>query len=158
MVVYRAQNVYGNWTRGGPRGTIYDFTTSGWFDSVTFEKWFFKFFLPNACALNGPVALTDDNLGSHFSKAVVDACLEINIMFIILVPNSTHLTQPLEVTVFRPAKIHWTNILIRWRKESKTGGCIPKSHFPCLLSSLFALLFLENLKSGFRATGISPLD
>ena len=81
MVVYRAQNVYGNWTRGGPRGTIYDFTTSGWFDSVTFEKWFFKFFLPNACALNGPVASIGDNLGSHFLKAVVDACLQNNIMF-----------------------------------------------------------------------------
>ena len=69
-----------------------------------------------------------------------------------------HLTQPLDVAVFRPAKIHWKNILIRWRKESKTGGCISKSHFPRLLSSLFGLLSLENLKSGFHATGISPLD
>ena len=94
MVVYQAQNVYGNWIEGGPRGTIYDCTTSGWFDSVTFEKWFFKKILPNACALNGPVALIGDNLGSHFSKAVVDACLQNN-MFITLVPNSTHLTQPL---------------------------------------------------------------
>ena len=41
MVVYRAQNVYGNWIEGGPRGTIYDRTTSGWFDSVMFEKCFF---------------------------------------------------------------------------------------------------------------------
>ena len=114
MVVYRAQNVYGNWIEGGPCGTIYDCTTSGWFDSVTFEKWFFKIFLPNACALNGPVALIGHNLGSHFSKAVVDACLQNNIMFITLVPNSTHLTQPLDVAVFRPAKIHWRNILIRW--------------------------------------------
>ena len=146
MVVYRAQDVYGNWIEGGPRGTIYDCTTSGWFDSVTFEKWFFKFFLPNACALIGPVASIGDNLDSHFSKAVVDACLP------------THLTQPLDVAVFRPAKIRWRNILIRWRKESKTDGCIPKSHFLRLLSSLFALLSLENLKSVFRATGISPLD
>ena len=158
MVVYWAQNVYGNWIEGGPCGTIYDCTKSGWFDSVTFEKWFFKIFLPNACALSGPVALIGDNLGSHFSKAVVDACLQNNVMFITLALNSMHLTQPLDVAVFRPAKIHWKNILIRWRKESKTGGCISKSHFPRLLSSLFGLLSLENLKSGFHATGISPLD
>ena len=44
LVLYRAQNVYGNWIEGGPRGTIHDCTTSGWFDSVTFDKWFFKFF------------------------------------------------------------------------------------------------------------------
>ena len=61
---------------------------------------FFNFFLPNACALNGPVALIGNNLGLHFSKAVVDACLQNN-MFITLVPNSMHLTQPLDVTVFR---------------------------------------------------------
>ena len=119
---------------------------------------FSNFFLPNACALNGPAALIGDKLGSHFSKAVVDACLQNNIMFITLVPNSTHLAQPLDVAVFRPAKIHWKKLLIHRRKECKTGGCIPKSHFPRLLSSLFALLSLENLKSGFRATGISPLD
>lgn len=149
MVVYRAQNVYGNWIEGGPRGTIYDCTKSGWFDSVTFEKWFFKIFLPNACALSGPVALIGDNLGSHFSKAVVDACLQNNVMFITLALNSMHLTQPLDVAVFRPAKIHWKNILIRWRKESKTGCCIPKSHFPRLLLLLFGLLSWENLKSRF---------
>ena len=89
---------------------------------------------------------------------MVDACLQNNVMFITLVPNSTHLTQPLDVAVFRPAKNHRKNILIRWRKESKTGGCIPKSHFPRLLSSLFALLSSKNLQSGFRATSISPLD
>ena len=158
VVVYRAQNVCGNWIEGGPHGTIYDCTTSRWFDSVTFEKWFFKISLPNACALNGPVALIGNNLGLDFSKAMVDACLQNNIMFIMLVPNLMHLTQPLDTPVFRPAKIHWRNMLICLRKESKTGGCIPKSHLPHLLSLLFALLSSENLKSGFRGTGISPLD
>ena len=107
----RITAIYSNWIDGGPCGTIYDCTTSGWFDSVMFEKWFFKFFLPNACALNGPVALIGGNLGSHFSKAMVDACLQNNV-FITLVPNLTHLTQPLDVTVFCPAKIIWRNILI----------------------------------------------
>ena len=60
-----------------------------------------------------------------------------------LVPNSTHLTQPLDVSVFRPAKIHWKNILIRWRKESKTGGYIPKSHlhFPCYCCLLYQSVY-----------------
>ena len=87
---------------------------------------------------------------------MIDACLQNNAMFITPVPNSTHLTQPLDVAVFRPAKNHRKNILIRWRKESKTGGCIPKSHLPRLLSSSFALLSSESLQSG--ATSISPLD
>jgi len=32
MVVYKAQNVYTEWTKGGPPGAIYDATPSRWFD------------------------------------------------------------------------------------------------------------------------------
>ena len=37
MIVYKAQNVYAGWCVGGPPGATYDFTSSGWFDSRTFE-------------------------------------------------------------------------------------------------------------------------
>ena len=40
-------------------------------------------------------------------------------MFIALVTNSTHLSQPLDVAGFGPANIHWRKISIFWRKESK---------------------------------------
>ena len=46
----------------------------------TFEIWFFKLFVP-AVTGRGKVALIGDNLGSHFSKAVIDKCLEENIYF-----------------------------------------------------------------------------
>ena len=69
---------------------------------------FSKFsFLPNAIALNEPADLIGNNLGSHFSKAVIDACFQIDVMIITLVPNSTHLAQPQGDEVICPAKIHW---------------------------------------------------
>lgn len=91
----------------GPGGTVYGCKASGWFDSATFEQWFFKIFLPNAIALNGPVDLIGNNLGLHVSKAVIDACFQNDVMFITLVPNSTHLAQPEGNEVICPAKIHW---------------------------------------------------
>ena len=48
MVVYKAQHVYEGWTMGGPRGTVYDCTPSGWFDGRTFTRWFLLAFLPAA--------------------------------------------------------------------------------------------------------------
>ena len=99
MVVYKSENLYKNWIKGGPKNAVYDVTPSGWFDNRTFEIWFFKFFVP-AVTGKGKVALIRDNLGSHFSKAVIDKCLEENIYFICLPPNATHLCQPLDVAVF----------------------------------------------------------
>ena len=41
MVVYKAQNLYRGWTEGGPPNAVYDVSKNGWFDSRTFEVWFF---------------------------------------------------------------------------------------------------------------------
>ena len=37
MVVYKTDNVYQNWVKNGPVGSIYDATQSGWFDMRTFD-------------------------------------------------------------------------------------------------------------------------
>ena len=62
MAVYKAQNIYTNWRIGGPEGTVYDATKSGWFDSRTFEIWFMNVFLPNISKLSGPKLLIGDNV------------------------------------------------------------------------------------------------
>ena len=45
VVVYKAKNCCKNWTTGGSNNCVYDCTLNGWFDSCTFETWFFKQFL-----------------------------------------------------------------------------------------------------------------
>ena len=102
MVVYKVKNVYKGWMIGGPKGTIYDFTPSGWFDMKTFEKWFFEIFLKLSDKLGSPKVIIGDNLGCHFSCKVIETCLQKDIRFITLVPNTIHLCQPLDLAVFRP--------------------------------------------------------
>ena len=115
MVVYKSKNLYENWVRSGPKNAVYEFTRSGWVNNRTFEIWFFKL-LFLALAGQGKVTLIGDNLGAHFSKAMIDKCFEGNIFFIYLPPNATHLCQPLDVAVLQPAKFEWRDILVRWRK------------------------------------------
>jgi hypothetical protein len=45
-VVYKAEKLYDSWTVGGPKGTRYNRSKSGWFDGVLFEDWFNKLILP----------------------------------------------------------------------------------------------------------------
>ena len=158
MVVYKAKHVYEEWMRGGTPRAIYDCSPSGWFDARTFTRWFTDVFLPNTSHLVGRRMILGDNLASHFEPRVIALCEEHDIVFTTLLPNATHLLQPLDVSVFRPAKLHWRQILQRWRMESRSRGTLPKTQFPLLLSSLCSQLEGKNLVSGFRACGIVPLD
>ena len=153
MAVYKSESIYKEWVRGGPVNTVYDCTKNGSFDSRTFEVWFFKQFLPSIEHLKGPIVLTGDNLGSHFSTSVIQECMARNIFFICLAPNATHLCRPLDVTIFRPAKVSWKDILETWRHELRWINLL-NTVFPSLLYKLVSRLKGCNLISGFCASGI----
>ena len=94
----------------------------------------------------GRKVLIGDNLGSHFSAKAIEACKTNHVLFICLLPNSTHLCQPLDVAVFRALKVEWKDILDTWRRESKSKANLPKAIFPgfiyfkCLKTVNFTLL------------------
>ena len=155
MVVYKAENIYKEWCHAGPIDTVYSCTKRRWFDTEQFKMWFFKQFVLSTSDLVGPIVLIGDNLGSHFSKKVLQYCDENEIRFLCLPPNSTHLCQPLDMAVFRQTKPEWPDILDSWRKESQCAENLRKTIFPSLLYKLFCRLKPENLGSGSCATGIA---
>ena len=156
MVVYKAKLIYDGWVDGGPKGLVFDCTDSGCFDGHTFKKWFMKVFVHN---LKGGLFTTiGDNLRFHFSDEVINICLERNICFIMLVPNSMHPCQPLDLAVFGPMKRSWRSLLNEWHKESCSKGTLPKQHFLLLLRHLLHDIKAENLVNGLRGSGISPLN
>ena len=86
MVVYKAAHVYEAWKERGPKGTHYARSSSGWFDGFLFEKWFFELLLPKLKRQVGKKLLIGDNLSSHLSMAVIEACKKNNIAFVCLPP------------------------------------------------------------------------
>lgn len=163
-VVYKAENMWTTWTENGPENTRYNRSKSGWFDSITFEDWFTSHFLKEIkCSKDSPTVLIGDNLASHINIKVLQLCDQHNIRFVCLPPNTTHLTQPLDVAFFAPMKKVWWNILTKW-KESKSGSkysTIPKDLFPTLLNELINNIKAnagQNLVSGFKKCGIFPFN
>lgn len=174
-IIYKSKNLWESWTNGGPKGspccdssccskgTRYNCTPHGWMDGITFKEWFFTTFLPHANHLPGRKVLIGDNLASHFNPEVIQQCEDSGIDFVCLPKNATHLTQPLDVCFFRPLKQSWRFCLNEWKNRNTTMQSIPKSSFPALVSSCLQRIndvgsISNNLKSGFRATGIYPLD
>jgi hypothetical protein len=103
-VIYKAAHLYDTWTVGGPPGTRYNRTTSGWIDGNCCIEWFSTIVIPYCRRLNGKKVVIGDNLSSHLSPEVIKLSEKYNIDFIFLPPNSTLITQPLHVTFFRPLK------------------------------------------------------
>lgn len=117
-VVYRSTEcILPSWRMNGPRGTHYSRTKSGWFDGVCFLDWVVEVAVPYFCQFpkEDKKILIGDNLSSHLSKEAIDICLEWNIHFVFLLPNSTDKLQPLDVAFFRPLKGAWRKILTAWR-------------------------------------------
>lgn len=158
---YKAEHLYNTWTEGGPPGTVYNRTKSGWFTMETFEDWFKTVALPYFRKFDKEKnkVLVGDNLASHVSKWVIEKCIAENIKFVLLPPNSTGLCQPLDVAYFKPLKSKWSQVLSDWKLKNR--GVIPKDTFPRLLKRCLEKMAdktLENVKAGFKAAGLIPLN
>ena len=160
-VVYRSERLWDRWCQGGPRGCRYNRTTSGWFDSFCFQDWFTSMFLPAAKEQQGLKVIIGDNLSSHLDKSIIALCENENIRFVFLPPNTTHLTQPLDVAFFRPLKSTWRAILTEWKEKTRAATTLPKEDFPKLLKKVeekIQFRHASNLIAGFRACGIVPFN
>ena len=163
-VVYKAEHLWDTWTVGGPAGTRFNRSRSGWFDLVCFEDWFLTVVVPYVRHIDGVKVLIGDNLSSHFSKKVLQECDRYNIKFVCLPPNATHILQPLDVAFYGPLKKYWRNILTAWKKgPGRRQTTLSKDSFPALLQQLNVSLEdggrgRENLISGFSKTGLYPLN
>lgn len=157
--VYKSKHIYPTWIEGGLPGSAYNRNSSGWFDLIMFEDWFKTIILPHLRRLEGPKVIIGDNLSSHLSVSVIDACQKNDIRFVLLPPNSTHICQPLDVAFFRPVKGEWRKRLTAWKVKNR--GVLPKADFPKILKlTLETVGYREskNIIAGFTACGIYPLN
>ena len=179
-VIYKSEHLWDRWTENGPKGhpccedrccssgSRYNRTKSGWIEASCFTDWFRSTFLPHAMNLPGKKVLIGDNLSSHFTDEVLELCNDNNIVFLCLPPNSTHLTQPLDVSFFRPLKTAWRSVLLDWKMKNPKQSSLKKEIFPQLMQITLEKMnssgthspqaINHDLKSGFEATGIFPLN
>ncbi len=185
-IIYKSEYLWPNWVSVTEKSKKYcasdccktamryNCSKSGWINPVIFEDWFFNHFLPHAQLQPGPKILMCDNLSSHFTDRVIHTCLENNVRFVPLLPNSTHLLQPLDVAFFRPMKVAWRKTLQRYRSANKKVKVVPKCDFPDLIHNaleemdtirpiknknrIFKERIKHNLKSAFKKAGIVPFN
>ena len=102
LTVYKAKNLWYEWTVGGDDEAFFTHTDSGWMEEHVFNNWFIKVFIPMTKPKD-PKAhrlFIFDGHNSHISFEMAQAAIENNIHLLCLPPHTTHALQPLDVACF----------------------------------------------------------
>ena len=126
-------------------------------EDTVFENWVLNSFIPHVKNKEKPVILFYDGDGSHLTFKTAQSCMEEKIIIICLPPHTSYALQPPDVGVFKPLKDHWKKILLQFYRQSRMKS-VDKAIFPKLLAQLWLHLSPYNSRSGFKATGLWPLD
>lgn len=147
------QNAPDNWSIGK--------TDKGWMTGESFYEYIGNVFIPHLKkeGVKLPVILFLDGHKSHLTLHLSSLCRENGIIVVALVPNTTHMLQPLDVAVFFPLKQSWLKYVRKWRIDHN-GEDITKFNLPAALNDILLhdAHFAENVRAGFKTCGLYPFD
>ena len=159
FVVYKAKHLQRDWCMGGPEGSCYGVSESGYMHDLNFENWFQDAFIPFVSSYEKPVLLVMDGHGSHLTYKTIDLAMKAEIIIICIPPHTSHALQPLDVGVFKSVNTIWNeDILDPYHNEVRNQRPVDKEMFPSLLAKLWPRLKKENAKNGFRGCGLYPIN
>ncbi|KAF2900640.1 hypothetical protein ILUMI_05553 [Ignelater luminosus] len=133
---------------------------SGWITSAVFYEDICNHFLPYLKSHNiqKPVIAFVDGHRSHLTKEVNQLRDKIGVILISLLPNTTHIRQPADVSMFRPLKAGWVSEVRNWKFENFPKD-VTRSTFGTILKFVFDKLTSEKtIRNGFRKIGLYPFN
>ena len=92
-VIYQSKHLYKSWCLGGPDGTTYDTSESGWMEGAQFKRWFEKVFISHCQKLEGHKILFLDGHASHITIELIELAKVNNIILLKLPAHTTQMTQ-----------------------------------------------------------------
>jgi len=160
LIIFKGENLSRQWI---PASIHQDWrfgcNTKGWTSNIHGLQWLCEVFerLTREKANGKPRLLICDGHDSHITASWIAHCMKNNIIFMVLPPHSSHLTQPLDVGVFGPLKT-----------------CMASAIEPLISTELHRILKAEwlsayveahtnafipaNIDAAFRGSGIRPFD
>ncbi|RHZ33002.1 hypothetical protein DYB37_012896 [Aphanomyces astaci] len=103
-----------------------------------------------------PILLIVDGCSSHYSNYIYDEAQRLEILLLFLPANSTHMFQPLDVTVFRPFKQAIRREIAN-DKWNDVASSISKQEAIAIACRVWTLTTKESsITNGFDCTGLCP--
>ncbi|CAG4943535.1 unnamed protein product [Colias eurytheme] len=107
-----------------------------------------------------PVLLLVDGHKSYMSLMLCTICEQLNIILYALPPNTTHIFQPADVSVFAPLKASWKNTVRNFlMKPENINKTVTKTNFCKLFAETLQETNLATyIQNGFKRCGLYPFD
>ena len=135
---------------------IFRHSTNGWMDADLFRKWLEESFIPeiDKAHIPKPVLLIIDGAKCHISLPISELCDENNIILYTLLPNATHLIQPLNLSLMGSIKTNYRECVRKWL-QNNLGGIYDKNTFIEVFAEVHKKAAnVENAVSSFQHAGI----
>jgi hypothetical protein len=144
-----------------PKGWGAGKSKSGWMTSESFFEYITNIFYPWLVSENVefPVILYLDGHKSHVTLPLTDFCRQKQIVVISLLPNSTHILQPLDVGLFKSLKSKWKHEDKHFKIKNNYKNLTKDAVAPVLDNSLKSISNIETIfKNSFKACGLFPFN
>jgi hypothetical protein len=156
--IFKGKNHNQSWYHNNPKDWRIAVSKNGWTTNEVGIAWLLHFIEHTTQRTVGCYRLLIlDGHESHNSIRFQDICRENNIITLCMPAHASHILQPLDVGCFSPLK----------RAYKKEIGALANSHINSIDKLAFLAAFLavhqsvfssNNIKAGFRATGLVPLN
>ena len=124
MVIFKGIRATSGLNDGALPGVLVKLSPKGWINCDLFLDWM-RHFIKNIPPAR-PVLLLMDSHGSHVSPDALTLARENGIVLFTMPSHTSHILQPLDVSVYRPLKQAWRNELEKFRMES---SCFAPTRF-----------------------------
>jgi hypothetical protein len=156
LIIFPGKHLYSSWQGHDViEGTMYGRSESGWMTTELFTSWFDCFV---SRVTQRPLLLIFDGHKTHLGMDFIHRARAENVTVLKMPSHTSSKLQPLDVSCFHPIKHEWDNKLIHTQRLNGFTS-LSKSEFVDTLSQVLReKLSSTIIQSGFRKTGIFPLD
>jgi len=160
LVIFKGLNLWSNWVPESVNNKCPNMTfaasKNGWINCEIFVNFLKNNLLPSLTEKR-PVLIIYDGHATHVTEEVIAFAKTENIEILKLPAHTSHLLQPLDLSVFKSVKVTWDENLCVWQRKNP-GRRISKAEFALLFGKIWANLDVNVIKSGFKKGGIFPLN
>lgn len=155
-IIYKGQRLRKELISNEIEGSKFNTSPNGWVTSKIFKDFLLNHFLVHVT--ERPLILLYDGHATYITTDIIDLAKNSDVHLFILPPHSSHLIQPLDVSIISPFK-ESMNCEMHKYLHKHPNNVITRQLLPSLISTAYkSSMTTQNIMSGFRKTGICPFN
>nr|CAH7761725.1 unnamed protein product [Callosobruchus chinensis] len=159
MLIFKRKRANPDLAVGAPPDCLVEISDTGYINKTIFLRWLQTFIEAVKPSVDNKVLLVLDGHTTH-SKNIeaIELARNNGVIMLQLPGHTTNRLQPLDVAVFRPLELYYTEANEKWLR-SHPGLTVSQYQVAQLLGEAYGrAAVIANAMNGFRRTGIWPVD